>query len=294
MKTSCALSCALALAGLAPLAAADTITDTLEGLVPGPLPQSIWEDMSTRVAGHTVLPTANVISTLDAAGAETLAIQTGGSFGKSAGFHTPVRRASFHDLTADVRVDTFGDGAAWGMCVGFTTDDGAADINQSPQGLVYPWHDGTWHLFVTTPNGGDFLIQTPQIVLGNWYTIRLQVNTDTGFFNILITDTATGAIMGGGSITFPGFVDDYDSLSFFDGESDGTGTVSSATTIDNISYVSQGLRCPADLSGDGVVNGSDLAVLLAAWGTPDADLTGDGIADGSDLAVLLAAWGSCD
>ena len=46
-----------------------------------------------------------------------------------------------------------------------------------------------------------------------------------------------------------------------------------------------------DLDGDGVVSGSDLAVLLAAWGTSDADLNGDGITNGADLAILLAAWG---
>ncbi len=47
----------------------------------------------------------------------------------------------------------------------------------------------------------------------------------------------------------------------------------------------------ADLSGDGIVNSSDLAILLAAWGTPAADLSGDGTTNSADLAILLAAWG---
>jgi hypothetical protein len=53
--------------------------------------------------------------------------------------------------------------------------------------------------------------------------------------------------------------------------------------------------CPADIDGDGVVNGPDLAAVLAAWGssTPVADFNGDGQVDGQDLAVILAAWGSC-
>ena len=53
--------------------------------------------------------------------------------------------------------------------------------------------------------------------------------------------------------------------------------------------------CPADIDGDGVVNGLDLAVVLAAWGSshPVADFNGDGQVDGQDLAVILAAWGSC-
>jgi hypothetical protein len=52
--------------------------------------------------------------------------------------------------------------------------------------------------------------------------------------------------------------------------------------------------CPADLDGDGVVAGSDLAALLGQWGgAGTADLTGDGLVDADDLAVLLGAWGSC-
>ena len=47
-----------------------------------------------------------------------------------------------------------------------------------------------------------------------------------------------------------------------------------------------------DLNGDGVVDGEDLALLLAAWGDLDsfADLNGDGIVDGGDLGALLGAW----
>ena len=47
----------------------------------------------------------------------------------------------------------------------------------------------------------------------------------------------------------------------------------------------------ADLNCDGVVNGADLGILLAAWGTSGpGDLNGDGIVDGADLGLLLTAW----
>ncbi len=51
---------------------------------------------------------------------------------------------------------------------------------------------------------------------------------------------------------------------------------------------------PADINGDGYVNGSDLATLLSSWGTTDvnADLNNDGIVSGPDLAVILSAWTS--
>jgi hypothetical protein len=51
---------------------------------------------------------------------------------------------------------------------------------------------------------------------------------------------------------------------------------------------------PADLNGDGSVDGNDLGQLLAGWG-PCAgcagDLNQDGVIDGIDLGRLLAQWG---
>jgi hypothetical protein len=53
--------------------------------------------------------------------------------------------------------------------------------------------------------------------------------------------------------------------------------------------------CTGDLSGDGSVDGIDLGVLLANWGTgaSPSDLNGDGAVDGVDLGLLLGAWGPC-
>lgn len=57
--------------------------------------------------------------------------------------------------------------------------------------------------------------------------------------------------------------------------------------------------CPADLSGDGLITGIDLAMLLGQWGacptkggpgSCPADLDGNGLVNGIDLALLLAAW----
>ncbi|MFM8641399.1 MAG: hypothetical protein ACKOEP_00990, partial [Phycisphaerales bacterium] len=48
---------------------------------------------------------------------------------------------------------------------------------------------------------------------------------------------------------------------------------------------------PADLNGDGQVNGDDLGELLSQWGTKGtADLNGDNWVDGIDLGILLGAW----
>ena len=53
------------------------------------------------------------------------------------------------------------------------------------------------------------------------------------------------------------------------------------------------LPCPADFTGDRVVAGADLGMLLGGWGGPDYDLNGDGITNGADLGSLLGAWGNC-
>lgn len=56
-----------------------------------------------------------------------------------------------------------------------------------------------------------------------------------------------------------------------------------------------GEPCVGDADGSGVVDSTDLAVMLAAWGGPHptADLDGSGTVDSADLAILLAAWGPC-
>jgi len=72
--------------------------------------------------------------------------------------------------------------------------------------------------------------------------------------------------------------------------SNGTPASTGALTIDGPPPATP---CPADFNHDQVVDGLDLAVLLACWGQPCGDTNGDGTTDGLDLAVLLAAWGSC-
>jgi hypothetical protein len=54
--------------------------------------------------------------------------------------------------------------------------------------------------------------------------------------------------------------------------------------------------CPADLNGDGAVNGADLGLMLGAWGACPgcaADLNADGVVNGADLGLLLGSWGAC-
>jgi formylglycine-generating enzyme required for sulfatase activity len=56
-------------------------------------------------------------------------------------------------------------------------------------------------------------------------------------------------------------------------------------------------QCPGDVTGNGAVDGVDLAGVLSAWGTQGGelggDVNGDGIVAGADLAFVLGAWGPC-
>jgi len=54
--------------------------------------------------------------------------------------------------------------------------------------------------------------------------------------------------------------------------------------------------CPADLDCNGIIDASDLASVLGAWGSCigcPADLDASGVVDASDLAIILSGWGPC-
>ena len=57
-------------------------------------------------------------------------------------------------------------------------------------------------------------------------------------------------------------------------------------------------ECRGDITENGVIDGGDLGILLALWGTdgktnPNADINNDGTIDGADLGLILGYWGTC-
>ena len=70
------------------------------------------------------------------------------------------------------------------------------------------------------------------------------------------------------------------------------GSTTSATGTGTLT-LSCALACVADRNGDRIVDGADLAVLIAAWATSGADLNGDAYTDGADLAIMLGSFGPC-
>lgn len=68
------------------------------------------------------------------------------------------------------------------------------------------------------------------------------------------------------------------------------------TSIGIITTLEGDTPCPADLDGDGSVNGADLSRILGSWGECvgcATDLNGDGLVNGVDLTTLLGSWGLC-
>jgi CxxC motif-containing protein (DUF1111 family) len=54
--------------------------------------------------------------------------------------------------------------------------------------------------------------------------------------------------------------------------------------------------CLGDFNGDGQINGADLGLMIAAWGSCSGcpeDLNGDGLVNGADLGLMIAGWGAC-
>jgi hypothetical protein len=51
--------------------------------------------------------------------------------------------------------------------------------------------------------------------------------------------------------------------------------------------------CEGDLSGDDLVDLTDILMVLDNWGTPAGDVNDDGLTDVSDLLVVLGSFGGC-
>ena len=98
----------------------------------------------------------------------------------------------------------------------------------------------------------------------------------------------------------------YDISALADGASDVRVRFTMGTTDGSVTYCGWNLDdvvveallppsgSPADLNGDGVVNGADFGLLLVAWGPCDgcpADLNGDGFVNGADVGLMLVEWG---
>ncbi len=157
-------------------------------------------------------------------------------------------------------IGTPGSGFGIGRFVGDVDSDGHEDL------ILASWVD----------NGGGTQAGSADVISGSTFLPLQTFTHDVPFAQFGFDANGMGDVNGDGKT-------DY--LITAANDSGGTGKV----------YLFAGTTGPrdvlvGDLDGDGVVNGADLGLLLAAWGSPGADLDGDGTTDGADLGLLLSNW----
>jgi FG-GAP-like repeat/Dockerin type I domain len=196
-----------------------------------------------------------------------------------------------------------------GIAAGDLDGDGDIDLAVATNGnglnrlSIYLNAGGTFAAPVHYPTGG---VDPSEVALGDMDCDgdldAAVLNDTTG--NVSVMENLGAAVFGPATLMAAG--GDVQEIVAADLDGDGAGDSDLAVTnqvANNVSvFINQTCEAtpadPADLNGDGVVNGFDLAILLAAWGrcpAPPAgcpaDLNGNGTVNGIDLAILLGSWG---
>lgn len=170
-------------------------------------------------------------------------------------------------------------------------DDG--DLNESSLSADGTYLGDSWYTVVTTNFTFD-----PKVI-GGYPTHAGLVLTDATFAPATVTAyDAQGEPIASLVYDFPDPGESSCADDWFYGFFSSTGiarlevAVAGEIELDHVQYGFSDLRAASDLDGDGDVDGGDLGVLLANWGTPClGELTGDFTIDGADLGVVLANWG---
>lgn len=140
------------------------------------------------------------------------------------------------------------------------------------------------------PNGADNVFGTPD---DNYHVEEGSPTIDAGTASFLAGDPCD---MDGDGITAESTPFDFDlDLRAFDdlGMRDGgEGSPPPDIGADEFDDETFFVRDPADLNGDGDVNGADITMVLGLWSTglSDGDVNGDCIVNGADITAILGAW----
>jgi hypothetical protein len=162
-----------------------------------------------------------------------------------------------------------------------------------------------YRIDIPVATDASFLVTWNRVPAGQWNSstapaavnLRLELmRAHDGTVTSLVGDAGIGAFLGG-NVASASMVDNIEQLQVR-GLQPGS-YVLSVTRDDQganaapaaVAWFIDLPIAPADLDGNGFVNGADLGTLLGAWGTSGpGDLNADGIVNGADLGVLLGAW----
>ncbi|MGJ8637588.1 MAG: hypothetical protein ACSHX5_12155 [Phycisphaerales bacterium] len=226
------------------------INDDFESYTLGGNPGGIWEDASSYITNPTNPgPTNAVISTTDAFGNATQAVQIQDGIGTSGGLIANVGHSNIQRFETDLRLDQSGNGSSpnWIAAAGFFQETVQTDFNWMPQAVVYATRNSNrFRLFVQNADGRggaarDFGLGAHTWSLDTWYRISIEVDTLTGVFETSIIDIETGEILSDVTRTYNGWSSEfgrYDLISVNDGEyGSNPGTIGNMATIDNVNHV---------------------------------------------------------
>jgi FG-GAP repeat protein len=224
-------------------------------------------------------------------------VRTGGVWAEQAKLTASVPAANdYFGIWADVKVDT--------IVVG-SRINGAAGVDQ---GAVYVFNRTgvTWtqdqKLIPSDASGGDLFgdsvsLSGDTLLVGAWWDDELGL-TNQG--SVYVYSRVGGVFVERGKIVASDAMDGDQfgrvilvegtrAIISADGDDDLGLNAGSAYFVDVTCTL-----CPSDLTGDNLVDGADLGLLLGNWGNPGVtDLNGDGTTDGADLVLLLGRWGAC-
>ncbi|MCA9303880.1 MAG: hypothetical protein KC996_07150 [Phycisphaerales bacterium] len=240
MKTTRML-CVLGWAIVASASHAGIIHDDFEQYQSGQLPSGQWHDVFDRVVNHPPSqPSINVISTVDAHGNATQAVQTVREGGTN-GFYASIEDSNIHNLSMDVRVDAMPSAnTGWPVGVGYLGYS-EGDVNANPQAILYAWTGRVWNFFIAMGEGRpavDLRLSGPRFQIGTWYTLSVEVNTETGEFQARVYDAATGELTNSTNHIYNNWdpeVDRFNTITMFDGDNPGA-AAHGQSTIDNVHY----------------------------------------------------------
>ena len=296
-------------------AATDHMPVVADYQVPGILGATMQSTFPTVIVGATVVVPVQVSNTapvVHALGADAISATVTG-IGALVGTQTVAAPLAPSTATVNLQVNT-GTPANVSASASITTGAegaqnasitraisgtvlGHARASFSPTALV----TSTTASASTTPNVGTIQIAVPLHNFGyGALQARLDADGATGLVSPFgVVDAVESNLAAtAGSLVFsfdtngraPGTYTQIANIAVSDENLAGATSGSLALTLS----VTVGGGNPADLNGDGSVNGADLALLLNQWGSTkpsNADINGDGVVNGADLAMLLNSWG---
>ncbi len=277
------LRCTLALACCVNLSAAQaSIADNFESYALGNFPSPTWLDAASfqpAPPGFPVVsvPSAHVVSTIDAFGQATQALQLADSLGSARGIYTVDGLSPVKTLQADVRVMRYSDGNPAITTPAQDTPFSLGFFDANPAGSPFVTlyiSSGTrsWHLFydgvfASDPAGDDVDLQI-DADLERWYTASLSYDFVHRSLLAQVNDTASGQILRLNTISYAdnGLSDHFDGSLIWGLEASATlpgqpgqATRANIAQFDNINLTSNPVPEPASAA---LVLGALLALQL--------------------------------